>query len=73
MNQTSQQRETPFQTIANTVKATGLSEHAIRQGVKGGKYPHVNFGTKYLVNVPALLEMLNNQSLESIHSGRPQK
>lgn len=49
----------PFQTITNASKLTGLSQCYLRKGCKAGTVPHINTGTKYLINVPRLLEDLN--------------
>lgn len=49
---------TPFQTINQTVKTTGLSAYYLRQGCRDGTVPHVMSGTKYLINVPLLLRQL---------------
>ena len=52
----------PFQTIKQAVRSTGLSEHYLRDGIKRGEIPHLRSGTKYLVNVPALLSRLDELS-----------
>ena len=49
----------PFQKIADAVKTTGLSAYYLRNGCKDGTVPHIKSGKKYLINVPALLRMLN--------------
>jgi hypothetical protein len=49
---------TPFQTINEAVKTTGLSAYYLRNGCKDGTVPHVMSGNKYLVNVPLLLKKL---------------
>ena len=49
----------PFQKIADAVKTTGLSAYYLRKGCKDGTVPHIKSGKKYLINVPALLRMLN--------------
>lgn len=50
----------PYQKIADACKTTGLSQYFLRNGCKDGSIPHVRSGTTYFVNVPALLENLNN-------------
>lgn len=52
----------PFQSIKQAVKITGCSEHFLREGVKSGNIPHLKNGTKYLINVPALLAQLDEIS-----------
>lgn len=49
----------PFQKINDAVKTTGLSAYYLRNGCKDGTVPHIKSGKKYLINVPALLKMLN--------------
>lgn len=51
--------EQPFQSIKETVKTTGLSAYYLRRGCKDGTVPHIRSGNKYLVNVPALLRLLD--------------
>ena len=46
----------PFQPLAGACKITGLSIAWLRAGCKAGIVPHVEVGTDYRVNVPALLE-----------------
>lgn len=53
-----------FLSIAEAAKVTGISSYAIRQGVRGGLFPAVRVGQKFLVNIPALLEVLDNLSHE---------
>lgn len=53
---------TPFMKITDAVKATGLSAYYLRNGCKDGTIPHIVCGTKYLINVPALLEKLDKES-----------
>ena len=62
----------PYQSIAKTVKVTGLSEYALRKGVKEGSIPHLCFGIKYLINVPALLEKLDAESKAAIKVDKSQ-
>ncbi len=50
---------TPFQKIADASRTTGLSQYFLRSGCKSGTIPHVKSGTTYMVNVPALLKVLN--------------
>ena len=50
---------TPFQTIEQAARTTGLSKYYLRKGCKDGTVPHVKTGTKYLVNVPKLLRQLD--------------
>lgn len=53
-----------FRTIRQTA-ATGLiSEYYLRRLVAEGKCPGLKSGTRFLVNVPALMEQLDKQSRE---------
>ncbi|MCD8146916.1 MAG: helix-turn-helix domain-containing protein [Clostridiales bacterium] len=54
----------PFQKINEASKTTGLSLSYLRKGCKDGTVPHIKSGKVYLINVPALLEMLDKQSKE---------
>ena len=53
---------TPFQPIKGAVKITGLSEHFIRQGVANGTVAHIRSGNKIMINIPALLSVLDEES-----------
>lgn len=53
-----------FQTIADASRTTGLSQYFLRRGCKAGITPHVKSGTKYLINVPLLLESMDQQSIQ---------
>ena len=50
-----------FMSISEACSATGLSQTYLRSGCKDGSIPHTKSGKKYLVNVPRLIEQLNNQ------------
>lgn len=54
--------ERPWQSLTNTSKTTGLSTYYLRRGCKAGTVPHTMSGNRYMVNVPALLEMLDAES-----------
>lgn len=63
-------RGTPFQTIPEAARSTGLSQYFIRNGCKAGTVPHIvvhgpkgKAPGKYMVNVPLLLEQLNAVSM----------
>lgn len=59
-----------FQTIAEAARTTGLSQFFIRRGCRDNTIPHIRAGaTKYLVNVPLMLQRLSEQS-ESIVQGK---
>jgi excisionase family DNA binding protein len=52
----------PFQTVKETATTTGFSQFFIRNGIKDGTIPYVRAGEKYLVNVPAFLALMDEQS-----------
>ena len=55
-------RNAPYQGIAQASFVSGMSQYYIRQGILNGTIPHIRSGNKYLVNVPAFIEQLNQQS-----------
>ena len=55
--------KSPFQTIPDATRTTGLSQYYLRTGCVKGTVPHIKCGMKYMINVPALLEMLNADSM----------
>jgi len=52
-----------FQTISEAARSTGLSQYFLRRGTKDGTVPHTRSGNRILVNVPLLMERLDQQSL----------
>ena len=52
-----------FQTISDASRTTGLSQYYIRKGCIEGTIPHIMAGhTKYMVNIPLMLQRLNMES-----------
>lgn len=49
----------PFQKIAEACKTTDLSQYFLRQGCKNGTIPHIKSGGVYYINIPALMEALD--------------
>ena len=49
---------TPFQTIPQACKTTGLSMYFLRNGCRDGTIPHVKSGNTWYINIPALLRQL---------------
>ncbi len=45
----------PFQKIEDASRTTGLSRNFLRKGCKDGTIPCIKAGTKYMINVPAML------------------
>lgn len=55
-------RNATWQSIRDASFTTGLSAFYIRQGVQNGTFPHIKSGSKVMVNVPKLLEKVEQQS-----------
>lgn len=55
----------PFQKIAEACKSTGLSQYFLRKGCKDGTVPHVKSGGVYYINVPALMDTLEQRQTKS--------
>lgn len=53
---------TPFLSIKDACKETGLSQWFLRQGCREGTIPCIRCGSKLMVNVPLLIEKLNAES-----------
>lgn len=62
-------KKAPFQSINDTAFLTGVSRASIRKGCKAGTIPHIRAGSKYLVNVPKFVELLDRASVESMNRG----
>ena len=45
---------------------TGLSYHFIRKGTENGTIPHIMSGNRFLVNVPMLLQKLEEESTREV-------
>ena len=57
-------KETPFQTIRDAGRTTGLSEHYLRNMQKSGELPCIMSGNRCLVNVPQLMELMSQKTLK---------
>lgn len=55
----------PFQTISDASRSTGLSQFFLRAGCRDGSVPCVRIGSKYMVNIPALLRKLDAEEAAS--------
>lgn len=51
-----------FQTISDASRSTGLSQYFLRRGCKDGSVPNIRSGNKYLINVPLLIECMDQMS-----------
>jgi len=62
----------PFMKIKDACAVTGLSQFALRRGVRDGSIPHVTVGAgrncTYYINVPAMLKQLG-VPLQDLYSG----
>jgi len=56
---------TPFMKLKDACEATGLSQFYLRRGCKDGTIPCIKNGNIYLVNVPALIEKLDQESRQT--------
>ena len=54
--------ERRFFTIGEAVERTGLSSYFLRRGCRDGSVPCIRAGVKYLINLPALVERLDQLS-----------
>lgn len=54
--------ERKFHTIRETAKLGILSEYNLRLRLAQGKLPGVYSGNRFLVNIPMLIEKLNDES-----------
>ncbi|WP_419012735.1 hypothetical protein [Dysosmobacter sp.] len=55
-----------FKTIRQTAATGILTEHRLRLMVAQGIYPGIRTGNRFLVNVDALVELLDRQSREGV-------
>ena len=51
-----------YTSIRETAEITGLSQWYIRERIKAGDICFLQAGTKYLINMPRLLEQLDRES-----------
>ena len=56
----------PFVTIRDCPARTGLSERYIRQLKRNGELPCIMSGNRCLVNVPMLMELMDQKTMKSI-------
>lgn len=68
MQATNNRQVVPFQKIAEASKTTGLSQFFLRRGCKDGTVPHIMSGTRYLINIPALLRQLGADDGEAVNA-----
>lgn len=57
--------------INDAAAITGFSSYALRKACKEGTIPYVWFGSAMLINVPAMMKQLEEESLAVIASPRP--
>ena len=51
-----------YASVKDTAARTGLSTYYLRQRIAEGSAPVIKAGSKYLINVPRLLEQLEHES-----------
>lgn len=51
-----------FVSVKEACAVSGLSQAFIRQGCKDGRFPYILNGNRFIINLPALLEVLDNES-----------
>lgn len=56
-----QNDEAIYQRVPDACRITGLSQKFLREGCKNGVIPHVMAGNMYMINIPALLQKLNQE------------
>ena len=52
-----------FAPIEETAEHFGLSIYFIRQGIRAGWIPHIRCGNKAMINIPKLIAILDEQSV----------
>ena len=57
------EREKIYMSRKEAAAYTGLSYHFIRKGTENGTIPHIMSGNRFLVNVPRLLQQLEEESV----------
>lgn len=62
-------KTTTFSTIRQASRKIDFPENRIRAMVKQGVCPGIYSGNRFLVNVDALVELLENQSREAVKAG----
>ena len=54
-----------YQSIEHACRTTGLSQYYLRNGCKSGAVPHIKNGRVYMVDIPRLYEVLEQQQKEA--------
>nr|DAR40839.1 MAG TPA: Regulatory protein [Caudoviricetes sp.] len=62
-----------YMTINQTVSETGFSEDMLRTRLKRNKLPGFYSATRYYVNVPMLMQMLDEESRLNASIGRAEE
>ena len=52
----------PYQATKETQEITGLSQRALHEGARKGKFPHEKSGSRILFNVPGVLDVLEEMA-----------
>ena len=56
----------PFQTFSQASKSSGLSVYELRKRFHLESLPHIRCGTKVLIDMNALLEMLRDEAVKAV-------
>lgn len=62
-----EQYEHKFKTVRQTAALRIISERNLRERIARGKCPGIKVGNRFMVNVDALLEMLDKESLKAVN------
>lgn len=62
-----------YQTIRQAARATGIPEFLMRTRLKQKKLPGFYVGSRYYINVPLLMEMLDAESRASVATDGKEK
>ena len=60
-----EKQETPFCTIPEAARRSGLSEFFIRRGCRNGQIPCIKAGEKYLIDFAGLVEVMTRRAREA--------
>lgn len=55
-----------FLCIKEAAEQLGLSEYHLRSGIRNGTIPFIKCGKKQLINIPLLIEQLDNESRQGV-------
>lgn len=56
-----ERKDVRYQKIVDASRTTGLSQYFLRKGCIAGVVPHIMNGNRYMIDVPALYEVLSQK------------